>query len=132
MMSECHVVSPGLKCLANNPLLKLISLFGTSCSLYWDLFIVGLQRKDALVLGALKERLASALQKGIRQVVSSGRKDLAEVRSRPLSGELSTMCLYGFSCHAGSQRKAPIHGNQGLLKEARKKKKSLAEIKGIV
>lgn len=90
-----------------------------------------LQRKDALMLDALKERLAFALRKGIRQAVSSGRKDLAEVRSRPLSGEWSTMCLYGFSCHAGSQRKAPIHGNQGLLKEARKKKK-LAEIKGIV
>lgn len=41
------------------------------------------------------------------------------------------MSLYELSCHVGSQRKASIHGNQGLLKEARKKK-SLAEIKGIV
>lgn len=42
------------------------------------------------------------------------------------------MSLYEFSCRVDSQRKASIHGNQGLLKEDRKKKKSLAEIKGIV
>lgn len=59
---------------------------------------------------------------GVGQVVSSGRKDLAEVRSGSLLWELLTMSPYEFSRHVGSQRKASIRNNQGLLKEARGKK----------
>lgn len=72
-------------------------------------------------MGCTQRETCLQFPSGVGQVVSLGRKDLAEVRSWSLLGELSTMSLNEFSHHVGSQRKASIHGNQGLLKEARKK-----------
>lgn len=91
-----------------------------------------LSKKRYSGVGCPQRETCLQFPSGVGQVVSSGRKGLAEVRSRSLLGELSTMSLYEFSCRVDSQRKASIRGNQGLLKEDRKKKKSLAEIKGIV
>lgn len=113
MLSLCLLIP-----LQTNALLKLISLFGTSCSLYRDLFFLVSSKVKLLWFGVSQSE--TCLQLG--QVVSSGRKDLARVRIWSLLWKLLTMSLYGFSCHVGSQRKASVHGNQGLLKETMKKK----------
>lgn len=73
VMSEGHVLLLKLKCLATDPLLKLISLSGTSCSLCWDLFIVASSKRKK-VLDAPKERVAFAFhQASNRLCVQGGR-----------------------------------------------------------
>lgn len=74
-------------------------------------------------MGCPQRKTCLQFPSGVGQVVSSGRKDLAEVRSWFLLGKLLTMSPYEFSLHVGSQRKDSICGNQGLLKETREKKK---------